>query len=227
MEAAVAVAGSTTSEKILVKYELPADATILGNPPTKYSWKQQVTSAVNSVWKHKLIDRSMLYSTLDNLNCKLYVPGKIHPLILATSTSSRDVTRLAVKFKLVSGTYILQTNRAKFNKVEVDPTCLLCGLQNETAVHFMLECEKLHDKRQPLLSDVASCCRNITNRNFEDLASEYQVKIILDPSFLLETPSRFQRNKLQNMDYHTRRLCYILHCERHKQLLTNNINKNP
>ena len=38
------------------------------------------------------------------------------------------------KAKLMTGTYVLQSNRAKFNQYSVDPTCLLCGDDTEDMI---------------------------------------------------------------------------------------------
>ena len=54
--------------------------------------------------------------------------------------------------KLVSGTYILQTSKAKFNQYEVSSQCPLCGMEPEHLVHFMLTCEKIEEVRQPFIS---------------------------------------------------------------------------
>ena len=37
------------------------------------------------------------------------------------------IKKAGFKAKLMTGTYVLQSNRAKFNQFSVDPTCLLCN----------------------------------------------------------------------------------------------------
>jgi hypothetical protein len=54
--------------------------------------------------------------------------------------SSRDVNRIPTKLKLLTGTYILQNNRAKYKNYTIDPTCLLCDSEAETPAHFILNC---------------------------------------------------------------------------------------
>ena len=58
--------------------------------------------------------------------------------------------------QLLTGTYILQGNRAAFNQYQVNPTCRLCSVAPENMQHCISEClflnpersgyiEKLHD----------------------------------------------------------------------------------
>ena len=54
---------------------------------------------------------------------------------------------------VLMGTYILQTNRAKFNQNEVKPVCQLCKEDSETLQHFLTDCKSLEYARQPILID--------------------------------------------------------------------------
>jgi hypothetical protein len=58
-----------------------------------------------------------------------------------------DISRIPVKLRLVTGTYVLQTKRIKYYRNETDPTCLLCGAAEENVLHFILQCEKLQSER--------------------------------------------------------------------------------
>ena len=48
-----------------------------------------------------------------------------HPVLKTVRPNPIDVEQAAIKAKILTGTYTLQSNRAKFNQHEVDPTCLL------------------------------------------------------------------------------------------------------
>lgn len=203
--------------KILIKYDLPSADELLTNPPKKIVWKRQVKSTVTTFWKEKIIQNSKLYPTLQDMNLELYTPGKIHPLIQTKASSIRDTMRLAVKLKLVTGTYILQSNRAKFNEAEVNPTCLMCGNEAETTQHFLIDCTTLQNKRQPMISNIGSIYHEITHTNFDTISKKEQVKVILDPSFINNNCKT--SSKIQELEFQNRRLCYLLHCTRHTQLL--------
>ena len=67
---------------------------------------------------------------------------------LEFSGGLRELSRIAVHPKIVTGTYILQTNRHSFNQNQVDPLCLLCKGANETIAHFLMDCTTLEITRQ-------------------------------------------------------------------------------
>jgi hypothetical protein len=48
---------------------------------------------------------------------------------------------------LLTGTYILQCNRSKFNQHEVNATCPLCQLEDEDTLHFLIKCIALYAYR--------------------------------------------------------------------------------
>ena len=95
-------------------------------------------------WVDKIVSQSELYSSLNFLS-KIHKPGKCHPAIKPYSKSSRDVNRIPVKTKILTGTYILQTNRSKFNQNEVNPLCLKCEQESETLEHFLIKCNGLQE----------------------------------------------------------------------------------
>ena len=73
-----------------------------------------------------------LYKNLQHIATDKYRPGKIHPLLSISCNSSRDVNRIPTKLRTLTGTYILQTNRASFKNGENSSICLLCGSNDET-----------------------------------------------------------------------------------------------
>ena len=62
-----------------------------------------------------------------------------------------------VKLKIITGTYILQVNRSTFNQDEIDPTCLMCKEEPETADHFLIRCSVLVDVRKPIVDSKLRC----------------------------------------------------------------------
>ena len=48
-----------------------------------------------------------------------------------------------MKNKVLTRTYILQTNRVKFNQNEVKPVCQLYKEDDETLQHFLINCKSL------------------------------------------------------------------------------------
>ena len=111
-----------------------------------------------------------------------YYPGKTHWVLQHTGIA-RDVPCISTKLKLLTGSYILQVNRAAFNQNQVDPTCMMCQQAPETVGHFLVECSVLEEKRRPIMDSIFS----LVNELFEPaLASEELVQILLDCSKLVD-----------------------------------------
>ena len=82
------------------------------------------------------------------------------------------------KQRLMTGTYILQSNRAKFNQYSVNPTCLLCGEDPEDLEHFLLKCRALTVTRDPFMEKTI-CLLN------DYLGTREQQNITRDLNFLV------------------------------------------
>ncbi|KAH3739502.1 hypothetical protein DPMN_046154 [Dreissena polymorpha] len=76
-------------------------------------------------------------------------PTKVaHNIWRSVLPVEHDVRKAEIKARVITGTYILQTNTAQYNKVKVSPTCLMCGNGDETLQHFLLDCEQLEGTRK-------------------------------------------------------------------------------
>ena len=71
-----------------------------------------------------------------------------------------DIYRIPVQNKILTGTYVLQSNRAICNQNDVNPTSQLCRMDNETSKHFLLDCQELETVRKPELKDFLNVCDN-------------------------------------------------------------------
>ena len=207
-------------QKILVKYDLPNAHQILQDPPSKSSWRVAVMQHVNKYWTQRLTHCAEQYISLKFMDGTSYKPGRMHPL-LHDVTDNRAVARYAVKIKMVTGTYILQSNRASFNNSEIDPNCLLCAEEPETLAHFILKCEKLEATRANIMCSIEQCVYSYTGLKLCDLSDEEVLQLILDVGKLESSHFRqlLKPNIRSDIEHHTRRLCYALHT-RHYYLIS-------
>ena len=115
-----------------------------------------------------------------------------------------------------TGTYILQTNRAKFNQNDVNPICQLCHKCEETPQHFIIDCEALAEDRDPILNDFLTVLRSLLD--IYPQAADYSLlQLLIDSSCLIDTDIRVQNDILTHIDslnYHSRRLIYKIHASR-------------
>ena len=112
---------------------------------------------------------------------------------------------------MLTGTYLLQSNRAAFNNVQVDPTCMLCKESEETLTHFILECSVLDSVRKPILEEITLFLEE-AGVDFVNSSSDTQLQLILDHHKLIKCASSIE------LEHHCRRLCYSLHCSRYSYM---------
>ena len=177
---------------------------ILNDPPGKEKWKRIVNKQVNGYWTARLSHQSTLYSSLKYLHTADYCYGQRNPVI-QTIGNAREIPRISTKLKLVTGTYILQSNRAAFNQNAIDPTCLLCKNGEETIKHFLLSCTALSCAREPIIDSITDTCPSCA-------------QLILDSSACSKSYPKCDLHKLKTIEFQSRRLCHALHCERYKRL---------
>ena len=126
---------------------LPSAYELLENIPSKERWKHMVNSKINShvhsMWKDDISTKT----SLKYLNPEALSVGKYHPVWNSVRCNIRDSQRAQLKCKILTGAYVLQANRAKFNQHKVDPTCKLCDKDPEDREHFISRCESLRAVR--------------------------------------------------------------------------------
>lgn len=97
---------------LLNKYSLPSAYDILHDPPSQFSWRSTVTRAVSAFWNDKLRHEASEKPSLRFLNTSSFSIGKTHPVWDTLSSNPREVTKATVKARILTGTYVLQANRA-------------------------------------------------------------------------------------------------------------------
>ena len=141
--------------------------------------------------------------------------GKKH-LSVQSVSGVRDIPRVGVKVKLVTGTYILQVNRATFNQNEISPISLLCQEDDETTEFFILRCSALSAVRQPLLKCVEDMYIHLFHQQPE---SECLMQFVLDSGAMLTGRNLKQSQLRTDLENVSRCLCLRIHIERFKRLL--------
>ena len=99
-----------------------------------------VDKHVSAYWVDKIKLEASEKSSLKFLNTQNYKICEVHYLWKNAGFNLMAIKKAGFKAKLMTGTYVLQSNRAKFNQYSVNPTCLLCGDEAEDMIHFLLKC---------------------------------------------------------------------------------------
>ena len=106
--------------------------------------------------------------------------------------------RIPIKLKLVSGSYIFQSNWSKFNQSHIDATWLLHGEEDEDLEHFLLRCQLLETTRQVTIYAIDNEVNKIINRRMHQMSNEEKIQVILDCSFLLNNDITMKLGYIEN-----------------------------
>ena len=177
---------------VLNAYDLPSAYELIENPPSKEQWKKTVKSKVHQAIENQWRTDIESKSSLKYLNPEAVKIGKVHQMYATVRNNIQDVRRAEIKARLLTGTYTLQSNRAKFNQYNVSPICQLCNKDPETREHFLTCCESLQnirsvyhskirslfepssDKINSLLDDPARCTQLLLDSSHSDIKNTLQ-----------------------------------------------------
>jgi hypothetical protein len=118
----------------------------------KQEWKSMISSVIQDCWVNSLRQNALLRSSLKHFDVLAYMPCQPNPL-WPSDAPAHAILAASYRAKMLTGAYILQENRAKFNQYNIDPTCRLCSEGAEDMVHFIATCPRLHDIRKRLLTE--------------------------------------------------------------------------
>ena len=128
-------------------YQLPTIRQLLECTPSKLEWKRQTRQALHNYWTTSLVADAMVKTTLSHCSIGNLKIGHTHMVWDSIQPNLQDVKRGHTKARLLTGTYMLQSTKYKFNSAEVDPKCPLCRLESEDLQHFILRCPALAEAR--------------------------------------------------------------------------------
>jgi hypothetical protein len=148
---------------------------------SQYQWKSLIKSKIHSYWISTISEVCNLYSSIKYLKGS-YKIGQCHPLATTISANVRDIIRIPIRLKFVTGTYMLQANRASFNRSQLNPICLLCGNGEATLDHFLLTCNRLDGIRAPLVKDIINTCSALFAKNKLD-GNVNLIQVLVNPYF--------------------------------------------
>lgn len=134
--------------EVLLLYGLPDISTLKECLTTKLSWKVQVKLAVNSYWTAKYNLDISEKSTLKYMVKSDLQIGATHPVWRSLQSTVADVKKGITKCRMLTGTYMLQATRHRFNQQTEDPLCRCCAMESEDIVHMITTCPVLFEARK-------------------------------------------------------------------------------
>lgn len=205
---------------LLNKYNLPSAYELLNDPPKKAEWKAEVTDAISRFHDEESRNEALTKSSLKYLNTNILSTGVAHHVWDTLSGNCREIEMAAVKARLLTGTYVLQANRAKFNQFEVVPTCSICNKEPEDRSHFILSCMLLEETRRHHIEKISRMLQRLYSCKTAEMIIRNQnvlLQLILDctheslSSLGIQPPLSFYCREIEPV---TRLMCFSLHMRR-------------
>ena len=106
-------------------------------------------NAVNNFWSERIMSQFRLNSSLKYLS-KTYTVGKCHPAGKPYTLSSRDICRIPVKNKILTGTFIVLNSIRTMSILHASGVMLNQKLK---PTFRWLECRILETVRKPILAE--------------------------------------------------------------------------
>ena len=107
-------------------------------------------------------------STLKHLKIQYSPHREPHNIWKSVYPQTQKIRRAEVKSRLITRTYILQENSAKYNNKQTSSTCLLCNEEPETLEHFILSCKALENIRNKYIQSIKRIIGDIESLNLEE-----------------------------------------------------------
>ena len=167
-------------------------------------------------WKI-IIKRSVRQYWVDQLRTELV--GKTHNIWDTVENSVIEVGKATTKARMLTGTYILQVHKSKFNQAEIDTICPLCRTEDENLLHILTRCPAYTEERKkyycPIKETVISRIgANAWQTHFNNI--ETIGKLIIDCQSLAICSNILPKdtNFLKELERATREYCYAVHVKR-------------
>jgi hypothetical protein len=132
---------------------------------------------------------------------------------------TREVKKAQIKARLLTGTYLLQSDMQRFLKEKDEQKCELCQIEQENMEHFLLRCPALNEKRKTTLSKLKQTLIQSTGKD------KWTETIVGNKTLLLQTiidvtavanelNTCINQETFKEIKMISRNLCYDLHVQR-------------
>ena len=164
----------TCVANISAKYNLLSSEEM--NQFSKEQCKYKVKCAVRNYWITELIQRAGDKSTLERCRLPGLQIGYTHPAWDSVQPDRINVMRAIVKVRMLTGTYLLESHKKKFNiDGAVEATCPWCRLEDEDIGHMLLRCPALRCVRNQYLAELGVAFNNIWEFIYGQKTSETEI----------------------------------------------------
>ncbi|CAC5388978.1 unnamed protein product [Mytilus coruscus] len=133
---------------ILEIYDLPSINYLQKNLPKRDIWKEETKKKVNQYWNAQLKSEALDKTSLRNMNIENLEVGKTAQVWNLQNQPRLELRKAIIKARMMTGSYILQSDKHKFTHFIAEPLCQLCNTENEDIVHMVTSCPVLSAVRE-------------------------------------------------------------------------------
>ena len=187
------------SAKRLSKYNI--DAIQILSQETTYV---KIKSTISNYWTNFMRTEAATKTSLRYLDperCDFQSP---HSIWTEARSDPAEIKKAIQKARLLTGTYLLQSNKAVFNQHQTVATCPLCNTAAEDREHFILECPTLQKIRGKHFIDITRIVPT-----FDTLNHDQQLRVILDSHIY-----PFMECNRADLEASCRSFLFSIHCKR-------------
>ena len=200
-------------KKVLAQFSLPSLHDLLGDTPSKLTWKEEVKVAITRTTEKEIEEEASKMNTLQFLNPSLR-SGKWHNVV-SFIKNPREVARAAIKTQMLTGTYTFQCTRVRY-KQATSETCQLCEEESEDLVHALLRCSALSDVRQKYLPAIINSIPLVYSHRTMVMNDEHLLtQLIMDSTHpRISELIPLQLGDQETHERLTRNFCFAIHLQR-------------
>ena len=112
-------------------YNLPPIRVLVDELPTKFAWKRGINLNIAEKWTNKLSEEVEGKSAMKLCNRGILKINGVHPVWSSLPAVTRGVKKAQITTRLLTGTYLLQSDMQRFSKKKDEQKCELCQIEQE------------------------------------------------------------------------------------------------
>ena len=196
----------------LYKYGLPSAYDLVLDTPEKDSWKHSIKNAINLYHENELKEQIANQKSCRYINVESCSMTKGHHVWNSASSNPREVTRAAMKAKILTGNYNLQAKRSYFKNESSTANCHLCNSDPENREHFVVTCptsNHVRDGYMPDIYQVLTSALGVWEARKIWETPHGKLQVVLDSSFYIKG-----LEQIYEIERLSRNLLFALHLHR-------------
>ena len=107
-----------------------------------------IKRSIRQYWTDQLQNELTGKTTLSLLCHDCLEVENTHNIWDTVENSVIEVRKATTKARMLTGTYILQVHKNKFNQAEIDTICSLCRTADENLLHILTRCPAYTEERK-------------------------------------------------------------------------------